>query len=167
MGGWATAIGGYLKDRVENKLANKLDPSQTQNPNQPPSMQQAPDPMEDTLGYAKYRAQQTPLGRAISGVQQRYRQQHQPDQPQPAPAAPMPEPQSMGDPNLAGLQPEMMAQGKIVTRPTTAILGERGPEAVVPLNDNPQNHVTPAILNSLTPRYRGGSKLRLRVPHVR
>jgi len=48
--------------------------------------------------------------------------------------------------------PEPMAQGAtLVTRPTVALLGERGPERVVPLNANPYNKT------SMPGRYRGGN----------
>lgn len=139
------------------------------------------------LQYAKARAMSSPVGRAIAGGMDRYRAGQHPQvtgntmdrSPVPDVVTPggmppadasnqamsMDPTQNSGE--LAGLSPDLMAQGKIVTSPTRAIIGERGPEAVVPLNDNPQNRVTPAILNSLTPRYRGGDKLRLRVPHVR
>lgn len=40
----------------------------------------------------------------------------------------------------------MLARGKIVTKPTVAILGESGPEKVVPLNANPENRVLPGPL---------------------
>lgn len=39
-----------------------------------------------------------------------------------------------------------MAKGRIVTQPTRAIIGDDGPEAVVPL-DNPGAHVTPGMFS--------------------
>jgi hypothetical protein len=138
------------------------------------------------LQYAKQRAMSSPVGRAISGGVSRYRgqnpetvaagaQQAQDSLEQSGALGGMPPPNAdqtamsmdptTGSGELAGLSP--LAHGRIVTQPTKALLGERGPEAVVPLNPNPQNRVTPAILDSLTPRYRGGDKLHLRVPHAR
>lgn len=62
-----------------------------------------------------------------------------------------PEASPMSD--FEGLGMEAMAQGKVVTRPTLALLGENGPERIQPLNSNPQNKVNaPPML----PRYRGG-----------
>lgn len=153
---WLGAVGGFVKDRVEDKLARKYPGvgQQPDDPNQSASMQQ-PDPIQDTLGYAKYKAQQTPLGRAIAGPMNRYRQHHA-DQAvqanaaeQPMPYDPnqmtppqLPQPEAQGDSDLAGLQPEMMSQGRMVTKPTLALIGDRGPEAVVPMNANPANKVS-------------------------
>jgi hypothetical protein len=41
---------------------------------------------------------------------------------------------------------QQMARGRIVDKPTTALLGEDGPEAVVPLNGRPDARVSPRIL---------------------
>lgn len=49
--------------------------------------------------------------------------------------------------------PEAMAGGKLVTKPTLAMVGEHGPEAVVPLTDQPGAKTTPAILGG-APRTR-------------
>lgn len=127
------------------------------------------------LEHAKQKAMNKPLAQAIQGGMDRYRQGQNPGGPQipsqeTADAAADPSGDNAGGgyvPMPSPQMPEPMARGRIVTKPTTALLGESGPEAVVPLNNNPQNRVTPAILNSLTPRYHGGDHLRLRVPHVR
>lgn len=142
--GWLGAVGGFLEDKLKNKILNGNAPSATP---ASPIAQQPPDPINDTLGYAKYRAQHTPLGQAIAGVRQRYRQQNPSPQPQqPDTGVPMPQPEAMGDPDLAGLQPDMMAHGRMVTKPTVALLGERGPEAVVPMNSDPNNKISmPAV----------------------
>lgn len=39
-----------------------------------------------------------------------------------------------------------MAGGRVVSKPTVALLGEKGPEAVVPMNSNKDNKVRPAAL---------------------
>lgn len=44
--------------------------------------------------------------------------------------------------------------GKIVTHPTTAILGEKGPEAVIPLTNQPGARTSTAMLGGLRTRYR-------------
>ncbi len=68
------------------------------------------------------------------------------------PGGPYDDPQDMGrDPLYGmgggmqqGMQPPMtMAQGGVVSQPTTAILGESGPEMVVPLGGAPGARVGP------------------------
>ena len=49
---------------------------------------------------------------------------------------------------------EQMAQGGLVTKPTTALIGENGPEMVVPLTHRPDAKVGPG--NALTPQMRYG-----------
>jgi hypothetical protein len=44
-----------------------------------------------------------------------------------------------------------MARGGIVTKPTNALLGDDGPEAVVPLSGTPGAKVSPAILPGARP----------------
>lgn len=58
-------------------------------------------------------------------------------------------------PKAAGLGGAMdaMATGGMVTKPTIAMLGEHGPEAVVPLN-NPSAKITPGMLPMQKQRYR-------------
>ncbi len=51
------------------------------------------------------------------------------------------------------------AHGTIVSRPTKVLIGESGPEAVVPLNNNPDNKVNAASLESVG-GYRRGRLLR-------
>lgn len=59
--------------------------------------------------------------------------------PQPLPARPVATP---------------MAQGRIVTKPTLAVLGESGgPEMVIPLNNDPQNKTSLAAVSHI-PRYK-------------
>lgn len=38
-----------------------------------------------------------------------------------------------------------MAEGRIVTHPTTALIGENGPEAVIPLNGRMDAAVRPSV----------------------
>lgn len=161
------AIGGAVANRVEDKVAKKYgiggDPNAAQNPNQPQDPTQPPP--TSIPGYAKYRAMQTPLGRAISGGVQRYRQP--PAGPQipsqetadAMSAPPMPAPVMDGSTDLAGVEP--MAQGQMVTKPTVALLGERGPEAVVPMNGNPANKV------SMPPATHGIKLPTIPYPHLR
>ena len=52
---------------------------------------------------------------------------------------------------------DAFAGGKLVTQPTVAMLGEKGPEAVVPLNSAPGQKVTPGMLG-------GGIRTRFRHP---
>jgi hypothetical protein len=66
------------------------------------------------------------------------------------PAAPPPNQYS--DPFQRRGQP--MAQGRIVDKPTTALLGEDGPEAVIPLNGRPDAKVSVANLPQMN--YRRG-----------
>lgn len=72
------------------------------------------------------------------------------DQQQPAdmgsePGNPMPQSGGYGggDPQQ---QPEMMARGGIITKPTLALLGEHEPEAVVPMGGNPNARITPGMV---------------------
>lgn len=131
---------------------------------------------------AKGMALRSPVGRAIAAGMPRYRQQHSATDPGPQipsqeTADAMSEPSdSLGgmnvpvdpneqaaamsaDPRLSSAF-EPMAHGRMVTKPTLALLGERGPEAVVPMNTNPENKVsmppTPGILRPpemVQPRY--------------
>jgi hypothetical protein len=55
-----------------------------------------------------------------------------------------PSPQGIED--TIDLADDSFARGKIVTSPTVAMLGEKGPEAVVPLNNQPDNKVSGAML---------------------
>jgi hypothetical protein len=41
--------------------------------------------------------------------------------------------------------PASLAAGKIVTQPTTAVIGDQGPEAVIPLGGNSDAKVRPGI----------------------
>jgi hypothetical protein len=61
---------------------------------------------------------------------------------------------SMGsDAGDAGI--DIMGSGKIVTQPTLAEVGDKGPEAVVPLTDQPGAKITPGSLGA-SPRTRWG-----------
>ena len=71
---------------------------------------------------------------------------------QPAAQPPVPDDPSTDDPGNDGAQP--FAQGGVVTQPTRAILGENGPEAVVPLTDQPGAHVSTNMLGAVHSRYR-------------
>ena len=55
-----------------------------------------------------------------------------------------------GQMNFANNQPKPYAHGGVVTKPTLALLGEDGAEAVVPMGNNPNAHITPGML---APRY--------------
>ncbi len=73
------------------------------------------------------------------------------DNPMPELATTQPVQPSMGPPNPyppPGLdqQPPAFAQGSVVTKPTTAILGEDGPEMVVPLDGREDAKVSPSNL---------------------
>jgi hypothetical protein len=68
-----------------------------------------------------------------------YPQLRVPSPPAAPPMGPPPGPPMMGPPpGPPGLPPGIpsLAQGGIVTQPTVALIGEAGPEAVVPLRDN-------------------------------
>ncbi len=52
-----------------------------------------------------------------------------------------------GDGSIA---PQPMAHGQLVTKPTIALLGEDGPEKIIPLNADPRNKV-----NGMNPYSRG------------
>lgn len=75
-------------------------------------------------------------------------------------------PQYDSMPSDEGAEP--MAAGKIVTQPTTAILGESGPEAVLPLNSSPHNKTSAALLdqpgNALGTTMGSGVRTRYRHP---
>src|SRR6185369_1189463 len=62
---------------------------------------------------------------------------------------------------------ERMADGGIVDKPTTALLGEDGPEMVVPLNRRPGAKVSPANLPAQRPPHRPmvGPAMRYRSRH--
>lgn len=113
-------------------------------------------------GAAKNYAQHTPIGRAVGAVA-RYRQQQRqqatgigtpPGYSDTDPSNMMdrsPVPDQPMDPNQQppdGGSP--MAGGQLVTRPTIALLGENGSEAVIPLNANPTNRTSMP--------YRGGQR---------
>lgn len=65
-------------------------------------------------------------------------------------------PSPAGQPGMPPVQSDMMsapmdqsggmAGGRVVSKPTVALLGEKGPEAVVPMNSNKDNKVRPAAL---------------------
>lgn len=63
-------------------------------------------------------------------------------QPPPAPAGPLPPAPGTPSPGL-GLPPQspLMKSGEIVTHPTLTMLGDKGPEAVVPLSGNYRDRV--------------------------
>ncbi len=84
--------------------------------------------------------QGSPLGRAISSYRNRPSDG--------ASAQPMPGSGASYD------SPDMMADGGIVTKPTKVLLGEKGPEAVVPLTDRPNAKLTPGMMPALRNRYR-------------
>lgn len=54
-----------------------------------------------------------------------------------------------GGDDMAAL--EAFSGGKIVTHPTTALIGENGPEAVIPLNPQPGAKITPGMMGLNTP----------------
>jgi hypothetical protein len=74
-------------------------------------------------------------------------------------SAPMPPPPPVGPNPSAQSEPsdDMLGSGaQIVDKPTRVILGDDGPEAVVPLNSNPGNKVSTNILfGPMRSRYRG------------
>lgn len=98
--------------------------------------------------YGRYRAQRNPLVNAFMAQ----RQQNQP-------SSAFDDTVSTGDTNTEppGYSDELgvvpMAQGAIVTKPTTALIGEKGPEVVVPLTDQPGAKVSPMMLGGM-PRTR-------------
>ena len=59
---------------------------------------------------------------------------------------PMAQPDMQTDDEQFGGEPDSLARGKIVTTPTIARLGDRGPEAVIPLNSHVGAHVRPDML---------------------
>jgi hypothetical protein len=63
------------------------------------------------------------------------------------PSAPVP-----NNPGNDGAEP--FAKGGVVTQPTRAILGENGPEAVIPLTDQPGAHLSTNMLGAVHSRYR-------------
>lgn len=105
--------------------------------------------------YARYKASRNPLGRAIAGD----------TQPMPddglggldAPVDPNAPTIAAGGGNesvtaLSPLMPEAMNQGKMVMHPTLALVGDHGPEMVVPLDGKTSNKV--GGMNGLRTRYR-------------
>lgn len=70
----------------------------------------------------------------------------QPSMP-PDPSQAMPPQPGMPQQDEAGpLGYDNAAKGVLVTQPTIARVGENGPEAIVPLNNNPGNKVRPDLL---------------------
>lgn len=134
--------------------------------------------------YAKYRIGDSPIGRAILGGMQQRQQQKKFDQQMeggmerdvqgqdaltPSPDIPAndqtPNPiaaqsavPSAASPPQSMFTPEPMAAGKVVTSPTVALLGDKGPEAVVPLTDQPGNRVSTKMFGT------GGIRTRYRHP---
>lgn len=67
-------------------------------------------------------------------------------------------PQAMGD--TSDLVEDSFARGKIVTSPTVAMIGEKGPEAVVPLSVGPHDKTSGAMITDQpikTPDTLGGT----------
>lgn len=74
----------------------------------------------------------------------------QPDMSMQPPPVTVPPPSNvpMGAP-MAPQAPTPMSTGRIVTQPTIALLGENGQaEAVIPMNDNPDNKTSMSMLSS-------------------
>lgn len=68
-----------------------------------------------------------------------------------APEAPKNTMQSpFGQMNFGGAP--QMKSGQIVTKPTRAIIGEHGPEAVVPLDGHAGSRITPGMMGNLMPK---------------
>lgn len=93
--------------------------------------------------YGGYRPQQQPQQsqwqpprqQAPPGIQHQGQQQQSWNQ-QPQQSSYRAQPRQMNSP---------MAAGKIVTQPTTALIGENGPEAVIPLNGRTDANVRPSV----------------------
>lgn len=60
------------------------------------------------------------------------------------------------DQNWSGASGGMdaFAGGKIVTKPTTALVGDQGPEAIIPLNPKPGQKTSPGMLGGSRARFR-------------
>lgn len=113
--------------------------------------------------YAKYRAMKSKTGQAIQGGFQqpspaldRSAMENNPataPDPNTMQAPPAPQPALIAPPTAP---PEPMGGGKVVTTPTVALLGDKGPEAVVPLTDQPGNRVGTKMLGAgnVRTRYR-------------
>lgn len=119
--------------------------------------------------YRSAVAQRSPMLGALMNAYGRYRQHQQPDQSQPLSANSI----STTDENTPPPSPDAgnydwAAGGKIVTSPTRVILGESGPEKVVPLNNAPDNKVAPSLTDQpIKPAMQAGqSGTRTRFAHV-
>lgn len=113
-------------------------------PQQPPAQTPMP-PKSPFMGAPKYQPQRGP-GQAPQNTMR----PAQPNQP-PAQAPPTAQRQPPAQGGGASAQPgarqdQMFASGGIITKPTRAILGERGPEVVVPLTPRPSNKITPSMV---------------------
>lgn len=136
---------------------------------QPPQQPSRWSSVGHTLG-AMALQRMGPAGAAISSYQ-RYRNANRPGGatytglPGTHPMGPQPNPQP--DYAMDGPQPDSFAHGQIVTQPMVARLGDKInpatgktiPEAVVPLNNSPHNHVNPELLEGhLSPPKLAGMK---------
>ena len=127
-------------------------------------------PMDEAQGYQQQPATQ-PMAQSYGNDSAPPQAPAQMPTSQPAPAAtptaPTSQPASTGqssmaspfgtmhfDQNAGAPQQQAMARGGIVTHPTRAILGENGPEAVIPL-DNPNANVTAGMFSPR--RYRANT----------
>ncbi len=123
--------------------------------------------------YAQQRLERRGIGRAISQGVNRYRAAQNQAQAGMNPQSPanqmdrspvanptMPPQQDMQQPDMqqpmddGGGEPlgmDAFGEGRLVTRPTIALLGDQGPERVVALNSDPNNKTNAPVI----PRYRG------------
>ena len=119
----------------------------------PPAMDGAQTPMpakSPFMGAPSYKRGTSQLGANPTGAapQNTMRQSSMtsPTQ-QPAQQPPTAQRQPAGTaPQGNSRQDQMFASGAIVTKPTRAIIGEHGPEVVVPLTPRPSNKITPSMV---------------------
>ncbi len=112
------------------------------------------DQMRDNVRDMRSNFQGSPIGRAISS----YRNRGGAGGGDGASADPM----SGSGPSFDS--PDMMGDGGIVTKPTKVLLGEKGPEMVVPLSQRENAKVTPGMLDGKFSQLASSIKSRYRQP---
>jgi hypothetical protein len=148
-----------MQNQMQNRMreegqANGMGQMQRQAPQMDAPMSQPPQSDDDAMRQSSaqvdpFAGSAAPLSQpAPQTMQGPTYQQAPPPQPAQAQAQAPQAPQSFASPfgNMRFGQPQAMADGDVVTEPTLAMLGEDGPEAVVPMGGNPDATITPGMM---------------------
>ena len=148
MGGMMNGLGAALSGYARDRFGNIFDPSKAV----PGHMKNGGIIGAIGQGMARYRAaQQQASGSPANQMDM---------SPVTGALPPQSQPVGASDETGGGAEPlgmDTFGEGQLVTRPTIALLGDKGAERVVPLNNNPMNKVnSPSVI----PRYRGAEQQR-------